>query len=300
MGQRTTAAATVVLIAAGLLGCDRRTATTRPSTPRPATPTIASTVPNVTDLLIGMGARDRLVAVSTYDRDRPDVGTLPIAGDYQTADWELLATVRPATLVTFITPDREPAGFRQRAAGLGITLLNVQVNRLADLDPALDRLGAALAEPDLAARAEREIDGRLDRVTRRVAGQPKASALIVLGADGTHLAGPGTYLDDLLQRAGGTNAAAAIGQSWPTIDRETLLSLRPDVILQLMPAAKPQELAQATATWAQLPQVPAVAAGRVFPITDAWAEQPGWHLPDLAERFARCLHPSPPTTAAGR
>ena len=294
MGQRTLAAATV-LLAAGPLGCHRRSA---PATTRPtALPTVASTVPAATDLIVGMGGRDRLVAVSTYDGGRPDVGTLPKAGDYLTTDWELLATLRPSVLVTEISPARESPGFRRHAAQLGIALVNVKVDRLADLQPAVARLGTAIGEPDLAARAERDIDARLTAVARRVAGLPRVSTLIVLGPDPTNVAGPGTYLDDLLRLAGGTNAAAALGKPYPTLDREALVSLRPDVVLQLVPGAPPQELAQAAAAWAGLPQVPAVAAGRVCTITDPYAEQPGWHLPDLAERFARCLHPSPSPAA---
>ena len=285
-----------------LVGCDR----SRPAgTTRPARATIASTVPAVTDLLVGMGASDRLVAVSTYDRDRPDVGTRPKAGDYDSVDWELLATLRPTVLVTAIAPDRRPAGFRERAAELNIQLRNVQVNVLSDLDPAVDQLAAALDDPAMGVAAKRQMHDRLDAVKQSVAGRPPVSALIVLGPDATAVAGPGNYLDDLLRLAGGTNAAGRLGRPWPTVDRETLLTLRPNVILQLLPSAKPQELARATATWAQLRQLPAVAAGRVCTITDPYALQPGWHLPEVAEQFARCLHPTPspprPATApAGR
>jgi ABC-type Fe3+-hydroxamate transport system substrate-binding protein len=284
-----------VLLLVGLCGCDR----SPPAAPatRSSLPTIASTVPAATDLIVGMGGGDQLVAVSTYDRGRPDVGSLPQAGDYQTVDWELLATLRPTVLLTFISPDREPAGFRERAADLHMQLLNVNVDRLADLDPAIDKLGTALDRPDLAATAKRTLDGQFDAVRHRVAGLPIVPALVLLGPDATGVAGPGTYLDDALHLAGGTNAAARLGDRWPTVDRETLLSLHPAVVLQLMPDAKPQELSRAAATWAQLP---AGAVGRVCPITDPYAEQPGWHLPEVADQFARCLHANPPTPSVVR
>jgi iron complex transport system substrate-binding protein len=147
----------------------------------------------------------------------------------------------------------------------------------------------------MAAAANRTIADRFEAVRRRVAGLPPVSALIVLGRDATGLAGPDTYLDDVLQIAGGTNAAAGLGKPWPTVDREMLLSLHPAAVLILLPGAKPQELAQARATWAQLPTL---APGRVYTITDPYAQQPGWHLPDLAERFAQCLHPSIMPTSA--
>jgi iron complex transport system substrate-binding protein len=277
------------LVLALLASCDRGH-TTAPTT-RPANPTIASTVPAVTDLIIGMGARDRLVAVSTYDRDRADVGAMPKAGDYDTVDWELLATLRPAVLITAIAPDRRPAGFRERAAGLHIALDNVQVNKLDDLDPALAKIGEALDEPALATAAERRMHDRFDAVRHRVAGLQPVPALILHSGDASAVAGPGTYLDDLLTLAGGRNAAASLGQPWPTVDRETLASLHPDVVLLLLPNATPAAVAAATATWDRMP-----GRRRLCVITDDYALQPGWHLPDLADRFTECLHPSPSTT----
>ncbi len=69
-----------------------------------AAPTVASLVPAATDLIVGMGARDRLVAVSSYDDKRPDVRQLPRAGNYETIDWELLRSLHPTVLITQTRP----------------------------------------------------------------------------------------------------------------------------------------------------------------------------------------------------
>jgi iron complex transport system substrate-binding protein len=106
------------------------------------------------------------------------------------------------------------------------------------------------------------------------------------------VAGPGTYLDDLLRLAGGVNAAERLSNPWPQVDREMLLSLKPDVIIELLPGASEQVKQQAAQTWKNLPQIPAVAAGRVYTV-DAWyALLPGWHVTDLAEQFSQWLHPN--------
>src|SRR4051794_26460524 len=52
---------------------------------------IASLVPAVTDLLLGMNQRDKLVAISNWDPREPSLADLPRAGDYRTVDWEKLA-----------------------------------------------------------------------------------------------------------------------------------------------------------------------------------------------------------------
>jgi ABC-type Fe3+-hydroxamate transport system substrate-binding protein len=247
-----------------------------------------------------MGAKDHLVAVSTYDNQRPDVGNLPRVGDYQNIDWEMLQSLHPSAIVIQIQIDRLPAGFSQRAADLHADPVNVTINRLADIDGAMTTLGNAMGTPDLASAATTQMRQRLNAVRSRAAGQPPVKALIVVGDGGDSLAGSDTYLDDLLHLAGGVNAAGGLKTSWPQVDREMLLSLKPDVIIQLMPSPSPQERQQAAAVWKQLPQIPAVAAGRVYVIDNWYALLPGWHVTDLAEQFAQCLHPSMPTSSTSQ
>src|SRR5438477_9203291 len=87
MGQRAVGASERIFFAArGLLivlsilfapaGCDRKPAA-KSISPAAKRPSVASLVPAATDLLIGMGAGDHLVAVSTWDADRPEIAGLP-------------------------------------------------------------------------------------------------------------------------------------------------------------------------------------------------------------------------------
>lgn len=282
-----------------LVGCDRHgTASAPPPAPsaatlRPATTsviTVASLVPAATDLILGMGAGNRLVAISTYDQDRPGVHGLPRVGDYQSADWEALAQLHPGLMIVQVDPGRLPRGFTDRAAEVGARLVDVKIDRLSDLPPALDQIARALGEPQLGSAAAATLQRRLAAVQRQAADLPAVPTLVVVGAEGTSLAGPGTFLDDLLRVAGGRNVAASLHRPWPEVDREMLASLRPAAIIQLMPDATPQELAQAAAVWRSMPQLPAVAGGQVHVVTQWYALLPGWHVPDLAEQFFQMLH----------
>src|SRR5215469_7413141 len=123
-------AAGFAFLGAGCLmgsGCDRGSAPGAASSAKK--PTIASLVPAATDLLIGMGAADHLVAVSDYD-EGPEVAKLPHVGAYQTIDWEKLAAIKPNVLVSFYGEGHAPAGFVQKANGLGVERVNIQPNRL--------------------------------------------------------------------------------------------------------------------------------------------------------------------------
>jgi ABC-type hemin transport system substrate-binding protein len=107
-------------------------------------PTVASLVPSATDLLVGMGAGDHLVAISTQDANRPEISKLPRVGDYQNLDWEQIAEVRPDVMIVFIAPDRVPAALVQRTQSMGIKLVNIRTERLEDIFHTLPLLGDAV------------------------------------------------------------------------------------------------------------------------------------------------------------
>lgn len=238
-----------------------------------------------------MGAADHLAGISTYDTDRPALRGLPRVGDYASVDWERLSIIRPEVLIIFQAPDRIPAGMRQKAQSLGIQLVDAKAERVSDVFALLSMLGQVLHEPEKAADAERQLRRRLDRVAQRVAADTPVPTLLVIDSSGRSIVGPDTFLDDLLHIAGGTNVAASVGSRYPEIDTEKLVQLAPQAVIQLLPDASAQVLDQARQNWSRLPTVPAVRNARVYTITDWYAEQPGWHMADLAEQMAAVLHP---------
>src|SRR2546426_11082993 len=78
------------------------------------TPTLASLSPAATDLLVGMGAGDHLIAVSNFDAERDETRGLDRVGDYRTQDWEKLSALRPQKMIIQMRPDRLPPGLRDR------------------------------------------------------------------------------------------------------------------------------------------------------------------------------------------
>lgn len=285
----------------GATGCDRDApAGNAPpkGTSKAATPTVASLVPAASDLLIGMGAGDHLVAVSNWDTDRPGTRGLPRIGDYRGVDPEQLARLRPGVLVVQFHPDKMPAGLRQRCDRLGTRLVNVRNNRLDDVFEVTRTLGEAVSRAGKAGELERKIRGQLGAVRRRVAGRPAVKTLIVRDETGFGAAGGGNFLDDLLAIAGGVNVLGAGDNSYPTLDKEQILGLDPEVILHLLPSPSPQVRERVRRHWASMPQLRAAKGGRVYVLEDYYLLHPSHRVGDTAERFADCLHGTKMTAGA--
>ncbi|HEY8751086.1 MAG TPA: ABC transporter substrate-binding protein [Tepidisphaeraceae bacterium] len=296
---RATNFALVALLCVLSCGCGKSGSTGAPPAQNKS-PTVASLVPAATDLLVGMGAGDHLVAVSNYDLI-PQVSRLPRVGDYQAIDWEKLSVVRPNVLISFYGPGHTPAGFLEKIGQLNIQQINVKLDRLDEIYDGIIKLGAACDER---AKAEAELSrlrSAIESVRARFKDQPRVPALITISPSGTDLVGQNTFFDDILQAAGGENV---VGGAHPylTLDREAISALRPRVILQLLPGRDAQTVAQARAAWNSLSDVPAVRDNRIIIWTEDYIMQPGPHLGEVAEKFAAALHPdvpSEPSTRAG-
>jgi iron complex transport system substrate-binding protein len=272
-----------------------RRALRRPRTPEPAPalrarmPRVVSLAPAASDIIEGIGAGDHLVAVSNYDTD-PRTAKLPRVGDYLNTDWERIAPLHPGVIVTQFIEGRTPAGFVDRARQIGARQVNIHIDVLDDIYAAVATLGDACGEQAQGAAAAQRLRKHIEAIHRKVAGEPAVPALIVIGPEATGVAGTRTYLDDLLTAAGGRNVIEAAG--YPTIDHERLAKLAPQVIIQLLAApAPPQVQRQAEATWAAMPDVPAVRNGRVARLSEWYVMEPGYEVGTLAEQFARILHP---------
>ncbi|MEA2736594.1 MAG: iron complex transport system substrate-binding protein, partial [Humisphaera sp.] len=160
--------------------------------------TVASLSPAATEILIGIGAGDRLVAVSNFDPKRKETKNLPRVGDYQTTDWEKLAALRPRVMITQFAPDRLPRGLVQKADGLKIELINVPITRLDDIYTAMRTLAKAVDQPELGASAADQLKQRIE-VLRGQNSRRKVRTLIVIDDVGRGVAGRDNYLNDALE-----------------------------------------------------------------------------------------------------
>ncbi len=263
---------------------------------------IASITPAGTDLVIGIGAGDCLVGVSNFDDDREGTAGKPRIGDYQNINWEKLAGLGANVLLLQYAQDRVPPYIQQKCADMGIKIVNLKLDTIEEIAQGMMTLADAIGRPEQGRTAAAALHARLDAVRLRVAGRPRVRALVVTSDQSFALAGPGEFLDELLQIAGGQNAAESLAKPYPEVDREKIMSLAPEVVIRLVPDgdAKPQVVRQGDRIWEALPDLPAVKNHRLYVLTEWYGELPGFRVGELAEKFADILHPETAARDANR
>lgn len=259
--------------------------------PAPATPgrRIVSLAPNVTEMLFRVGAGPEVVGVTRYCERPPEAKALPKIGGFADPNLEAILALRPDLVVAPENPVSGPVVARLSA--LGISTLVVRADDLGGIDAALQAIGTAVGRGEAGALAAAELRAGLEAAAQPVPAGAGPRVLFVYGHRPLVAAGPGTFADELIRRAGARNAAAEARVAYPKYALEDVLRLAPEVILD---ASMGEEGGQdARAFWGRWPEVPAVASGRVFRAEHPGLVQPGVRVAEGLSWLVDTLHGAP-------
>ena len=181
---------------------------------------VLSLVPSATAILVSLGVSDVLVGRTDFDtttalRDLPSVG-----GGLQ-PDLERLVTLRPDLVIRF-AGEQDTVTPRALAARV-IPHLAVRPDRIEDVHAIVRQLGVVMGRVAKADSLIATLDRELAEVRRLVAARERVRVAYLLGGIPPWVAGPGTYVADLLEVAGAANAFADLDHLYASVSLEELL-----------------------------------------------------------------------------
>ncbi len=258
---------------------------------------IVSMSPAVTETLFALGVGERVVGVTRFCLQPETARSLPKVGGYLDPNWEAIVALEPDLVIGM-----ESQGEMERRLGaLGIPVVRVDQHRLAGILDSFELLGRMCGVPDRGKELRRTVEGRLESIREAVRGMPEPRVLLSVGrrVGGGRItsiwtAGPGTFLDDVLEAAGGVNVVTgSVTGTYPELTIEGIVELDPDVILDLVPEGEGDEsmIESARNDWKNLDVVRAVSVGRVEVLSGRFLSIPGPRVAEIVEVFARALHP---------
>ena len=262
------------------------------STGRPAR--IISLTPSTTEILYGVGAFDRVVAVSDYCSYPPDADKLPRVGGWNNPNMEQIASLRP-DLVVF--SDAQAQFVKDKVEAAGIRTLAVPSQTLEDAYRSIELVGRATGDEGAARRLLEQTRASVETVRLTTERLPKRRVLCVVDrVPGTlrdlYTAGGDSFIAQLIRVAGCEPVSPPTREGWGKMQKEAVVALDPDVVLDLMMGNPAGGLAEDTlAVWRELPTLRAVREGRVYPVRDQTVLHPSQLVGDSARRFAELIHP---------
>ncbi|HXG44274.1 MAG TPA: helical backbone metal receptor [Gemmatimonadales bacterium] len=189
---------------------------------------VVSLIPATTELLFAIGA-GRTIVGRTHWCDYPaEARSIPDLGDGLRPNLEAVAAVRPELVVLYRSAQNAEAAARLRA--LGIPAVQFAVDRLADVPRVARALGALTGRRRGADSLAAAFDTALAAAT--TPASPAAPALLLLAWDQPPMTiGAGSFLSEVVERAGARNLFGDLPAPSGTVSLETIATRDPDAIL---------------------------------------------------------------------
>ena len=253
----------------------------------PAAPLrIVSLAPGATEMLFAAGAGAQVIATVEYSDEPPAARRVPRIGDVAAVDMERLVALHPDVVVLW-AGGGNPAQ-REKIAGLRIPIYEQQVARLADIPPAVRRLGTLAGTSAAAERAAATMEARLGALTATYGARAGArpSVLLQVWNRPIYTVGGKHLMSDALAICGARNVFADLPEAGPLVDMESIIARDPDIIIAAAPTG---EGAAWVADWMQLKGLSAVRSKRVVAFEDQALSRLGPSVIGATENLCRTL-----------
>lgn len=252
---------------------------------------IVSMSPNLTEILFALGLDDKIVGVTLYSDYPPPAAKKNKVGTFWQPNIEAVIAAKPDLVITLGFDQQR--NLAERLERIGYSSLTINIEKVSELFEAIKTIGAATGKQREASELEHDIKQKLDNLSTLVSKYDRVRVLWVVQREPLRVAGRDTFINEIIELAGGENAIGPTVHKYPPIGAELVYACGADVIIE--PAMGQEDLTgqqdRALKHWSKFKNVPAVKNKRVYVIDGDTVSRLGPRLYEGAETIARCLRP---------
>jgi iron complex transport system substrate-binding protein len=189
---------------------------------------VVTLAPSLSEIVLALGAGDRLVGVTRFDDD-PRLAKVKRAGGYNDPEPETVLGLHPDLVIAQPAPENH--GPVETLARLGIPVEAFALEDLKQVEDAMEQIGVLLGLPERGRALRDDLERHRAAVREASRRGPHPRALLVLGLEPLVVAGPKSFVGELLEDAGGVNVAGDADRPFPRISAEAAVRAQPDVVV---------------------------------------------------------------------
>lgn len=252
---------------------------------------IVSMAPNLTEILFALGLDKEIAGVTMFSDYPPAAAEKPKMGTFWQPNIEAVIAVKPDLVITLGFDQQEKLAKHLKQIGCNILTLNIE--KISELFEAIREIGESTGTRQQANELVETTKKKIEALSTLVAiGQPP-KVLWVVQREPLRVAGCDTFVNEIIELAGGKNAIGPTIHKYPPIGIEQVYACGVDVIME--PAMNENDLGSQKASslkyWNKLESLPAVKNGRIYVIDGDKVSRLGPRLYEGVELIARCLRP---------
>ena len=252
---------------------------------------IVSLSPNLTEIVFALGLGDRVVGVSNNCDWPAEAKTKPKMGTFWQPNTEAIIAAKPDLVVCESFPQQKEVAETLKRAGL--LVVSLRAESIEELHSVILSIGQAAGCPDKAELLAAKTKSELDQIRAKASSAKKVEILWAVQTEPMRVVGVKTFVNEIIDLAGGQNVTAPTGDQYPSVGTETILTCGAEVIIQSAMGTeditKQQEAADKF--WSKYANLPAVKNKKVYVIEADTVLRLGPRLPEGAMAVAKLLHP---------
>lgn len=251
---------------------------------------VVSLSPALTEIMFALDAGELLAGRTDWCDWPPEAAAIPSVGGFSgaTISLESLRALSPdLVLLSPLMHSRLIPGLERG----GIAVAGFDPDSFAAIFETMRQLASLVDRNEAASRLVDELEALLEQVASPPDGRLQEtvpSVFYLLQDEPFMTCGAGTFIDELIRRAGGVNVFGDVEQAWPTVSFEQLLVRNPSFILTDTQTASrlfsPQHLAHAP-----LGSLEAVKNAAIIALDPGALSRPGPRIIALVPILAEAL-----------
>lgn len=244
---------------------------------------VVSLAPAATEILFELGLDEKVVGVSEFCNYPVIALEKPKMGDFLNPNIELIIAAEPH--IVFVAAGLQEE-LIERLEQLGITVFCLDAENVDQVIKNVQMTGEIMGVSEVAQTLADEMQSRVDAVALKVEGQERPVVFFEVWYEPLMTAGPNSFIDNLIELAGGQNLAADADSRFLQLSMEILFERDPDIYIATDFQSRSDIMARP-----RYENLTAVQTGRVYTIDDDIINRPGPRIVQGLEEVARIIHP---------
>lgn len=257
---------------------------------------IISLSPSQTENLFALGLGEQIIGVSDYCDYPSEALTKEKMGSSWTINLERILEVEPD--IVFIYAGGQPEAVEQMKA-VGIQVVDFTPNSIDAVFESIITTGELTNRVEEARQVVEELEAEKELIVSAVKDLPKVPVFYQVWDEPLQTAGPGSFIHELIQLAGGENIAGDTDSEYPMYSVEALVEKNPEIYFMPPHVSNFEEMTEEVAeTYREgvrnrpgYDQIKAIKENRIELMEPNIASRPGVRIIRGLRMFAEAIHP---------
>lgn len=260
--------------------------------PLPAKPQrIISLSPSITEVIFALGAGGQLAGATIFCNYPPPAKDIPRVAEFSRVYFEKILWQMPDLVIA--NRDSPAETVKDDLREYRVPFMTVSAYTIDETLRMILDIGSAIGRRREAEELTGKMRNRISNIESKIQGAQPVKTIMVFGHEPLIVAGPGTFADDMIRRAGGINIASNSPLKYPRYSLEQIVLEGPEVIIESGCGISygASDIEAIKKFWEQWRSIPAVRSGRIVVLDSDIVTRPGPRIVDGFEQIASSLHP---------